>query len=170
MLAGLGMYALLRALKVSWTGAVVAGVSYQMSGILASLVSPGHDGKLFVSALAPFFFLGLLRAIRDGKVSGYGWVAVITGLCMISPHYQLTYYMLVAGGLWTLYLVFWADDRRANLRWPVALAASLGAVVLGVAISAIQAFPFLSYLPYARARRQPGMGLCHRRSRCRSKS
>ena len=149
VVAGLGMYGLLRALKVSWTGAVVAGVSYQMSGILASLVSPGHDGKLFVSALAPFFFLGLLRAIRDGKVSGYGWVAVITGLCMISPHYQLTYYMLVAGGLWTLYLVFWAEDRRANLRWPVALAASLGAVVLGVAISAIQAFPFLSYLPYA---------------------
>lgn len=149
VLAGLGMYALLRALKVSWTGAVVAGVSYEMSGILASLVSPGHDGKLFVSALAPFFFLGLLRGIRDGRLSGFGWTAVITGLCMISPHYQLTYYMLVAGGLWTLYLVFWAEDRRAGLRWPVALAASLGAVVLGVAISAIQAFPFLSYLPYA---------------------
>ena len=149
VLAGLGMYALLRGLKVSWTGAVVAGVSYEMSGILASLVSPGHDGKLFVSALAPFFFLGLLRAVRDGKVSGYGWAAVITGLCMVSPHYQLSYYMLVAGGLWTLYLVFWAEDRRANLRWPVTLAASLGAVVLGIAISAIQAFPFLSYLPYA---------------------
>ena len=148
VIAGLSMYALLRALKVSWTGAVVAGVSYQMSGILASLVSPGHDGKLFVSALAPFFFLGLLRAIRDGKVSGYGWVAVITGLCMISPHYQLTYYMLVAGGLWTLYLVFWADDRLATLRWPMALAASLGAVLLGLAISALQAMPFLSYLPY----------------------
>ena len=149
VIAGLGMYGLLRALHVSWTGAVVAGVSYQMSGILASLVSPGHDGKLFVSALAPFFFLGLLRALRDGRVSGYGWVAVIVGLCMISPHYQLTYYLLVAGGLWTLYLVFFAEDRRANLRWPMALAASLGAVVLGVAISAIQAFPFLSYLPFA---------------------
>ena len=149
VIAGLGMYALLRALRVSWTGAVVAGVSYQMSGILASMVSPGHDGKLFVSALAPFFFLGLLRAIRDGKVSGYGWVALLTGLCLISPHYQLTYYMLVAGGLWTLYLVFWAEDRRADLRWAVALAASGGAVVLGIAISAIQALPFLSYLPWA---------------------
>ncbi len=149
VIAGLGIYALLRALRMSWTAAVVAGVSYELSGILASMVSPGHDGKLFVSALAPFFFLGLVRAIRDGRASGYGWVAVITGLCMISPHYQLTYYMLVAGGLWTLYLVFWAEDRRSDLRWPVALAASFGAVVLGVAISAIQAFPFLSYLPYA---------------------
>jgi hypothetical protein len=148
VIAGLGMFLLLRALKVSWTGAVVAGVSYEMSGILASLVSPGHDGKLFVSALAPFFFLGLLRAIRDGTLSGYGWVAVVTGLCMISPHYQLSYYMLVAGGVWTLYLVFWAEDRRVGLRWPVALSASLGAVVLGIAISAIQAMPFLSYLRY----------------------
>lgn len=149
VIAGIAMYALLRALRLSWTASVVGGVAYEMSGILASLVSPGHDGKLFVSALAPFLFLSLLRAIRDGRTSGYGWVAIITGLCLISPHYQLTYYLLVAAGLWTLYLTFWAEDRRATLKWPVALGASLGAVLLGLAISAIQAMPFLSYLPYA---------------------
>ncbi len=51
-------------------------------------------------------FLGLLRAIRDGRTSGYGLRGDRDGLCLLSPHYQLTYYLLVAGGFWTLYLVF----------------------------------------------------------------
>jgi hypothetical protein len=149
VLAGIALYLLLRALGSSWTAALVGGLAYQLTGVLASLVKPGHDGKLFVSALAPLLFLGLLRAVRDGKPSGYGMVALITGLALISPHYQLTYYLLVASGFWTLYLVFAAEGRPVGRsRW-VALAASLGAVLLGLALSAIQALPFLSYLPYA---------------------
>ena len=148
VVAGIAMYAFLRALRLGWTAAVVGGVAYQMTGILASLVSPGHDGKLFVSALAPFLFLALLRAIRDARPGGYGWVAIITGLCLISPHYQLTYYLLVAGGLWTLYLVFFAEDRRHDLKWPLTLGAAAAAVLLGIGISAIQALPFLANLPW----------------------
>ncbi|MFL5506342.1 MAG: YfhO family protein [Gemmatimonadales bacterium] len=149
VLAGAALYLLLRALGSSWTAALVGGLAYELTGILASLVKPGHDGKLFVSALAPLLFLGLLRAVRDGKPWGYGMVALVTGLALISPHYQLTYYLLVAAGFWTLYLVFAATERPAGSARLVALAGSLAAVLLGLAISAIQALPFLSYLPYA---------------------
>ena len=96
VLAGATMYAFLRALRVSWTGAVVGGLAYELTGIVASLVRPGHDGKLFVSALAPLVFLALLRAIRDRRPWGYGLLALTVGLCMLSPHYQMTYYLLVA--------------------------------------------------------------------------
>ncbi len=148
VIAGIAMYAFLRALRLGWTASVVGGVGYQMTGILASLVSPGHDGKLVVSALAPFLFLALLRAIRDGRASGYGWTALITGLCLVSPHYQLTYYLLIAAGMWSLYLVFLAEDRRPGLKWPLTLGAAAGAVLLGLGISAIQALPFLANLPW----------------------
>ena len=50
--------------------AVIGGLAYELTGIVASLVRPGHDGKLFVSALAPLALLALLRAIRDRRVSG----------------------------------------------------------------------------------------------------
>lgn len=149
VIAGSALYLLLRALGSSWTAALVGGLAYELTGILASLVKPGHDGKLFVSALAPFLFLGLLRAVRDRKPWGYGVVALVTGLCLISPHYQLSYYLLVAAGFWTLYLVFAAEGRPEGSARFGALAASLGAVLLGLAISAIQALPFLAYLPYA---------------------
>lgn len=149
VLAGLTMYALLRALGAAWTGALVGGLSYELTGIVASLVRPGHDGKLFVSALSPLVLLALLRAIRDRRPSGYAMLAVVVGLCMLSPHYQMTYYLLVAAALWTLYLVFLDPARPAGLRWPVELALAFAAVLLGLAISAIQVLPFLQYIPFS---------------------
>ena len=149
VIAGFAMYLLLRALQVGWTAAVVGGLAYELSGILASLVKPGHDGKLFVSALAPLAFLALLRAVRDRRPTGYALLAAVVGLGLLSPHYQMTYYLLVAAGIWTLYLVFFAPDRPQQLRWPVVLGLALGAVGLGVALSAIQALPFLAYIPFS---------------------
>jgi hypothetical protein len=149
VLAGGTMYAFLRALRVSWTGALVGGLAYELSGIVASLVRPGHDGKLFVSSLAPLALLGLLRAIRDRRLEGYGLLSLAVGLCMVAPHYQMAYYLLVAAAVWTIYLVFFDPERPAGLRWPVELTLAFGAVALGIAIAAIQVLPFLQYIPFS---------------------
>jgi hypothetical protein len=143
------MYAFLRALRVTWTGALVGALSYELSGIVASMVRPGHDGKLYVSALAPLVLLALLRAVRDRRPWGYGLLALTVGLCMLSPHYQMTYYLLVAAALWTLYLVLLDPGRPAGVRWPLELALAFGAVLLGLAIAAIQVLPFLQYIAYS---------------------
>ncbi|MGH7528207.1 MAG: hypothetical protein ACREMX_16055 [Gemmatimonadales bacterium] len=149
VLAGATMYAFLRGLGVSWTGALVGGLGYELSGIVASLVKPGHDGKLFVSALAPLLLLALLRAIRRRRLDGYAVVALAVGLCLVSPQYQMAYYLFVAAGLWTLYLVFLDPERPRAVGWPLPLALALGAVLLGVAIAAIQIVPFLAYIPFS---------------------
>ena len=149
VMAGLSMYLLLRALRLGWTAAVVGGISYELTGILISMANPGHDGKMYVSALAPFAFLALLRAIRDQKLWGYGAFALVTGLALLSPHYQMSYYLLVASGMWTIFLVFFDADRPAGIRWPVPLALAGAAVLLGLGISALQALPFMEYLPYS---------------------
>jgi hypothetical protein len=149
VLAGATMYALLRGLRTGWIGAVVGGLSYELTGIVASLVRPGHDGKLFVSALAPLAFLALLRAIRLGRLDGYGLLALVVGLCMLSPHYQMTYYLLVAAGLWTVFLVFFDPDRPTGRPRAALLGFALAAVLLGIAVAAIQVLPFLQYLPYS---------------------
>jgi hypothetical protein len=149
IIAGLAMYALLRYLRSTWTGAVVGGIAYQLSGILASMVKPGHDGKLFVSALAPLAFLALLVAVRDGKRWGYALLAAVTGLCLVSPHYQMTYYLLVTSGVFALWLAFLDPERRPDMVAVRALAAAALAVGLGVACSAVQALPFLEYIPFS---------------------
>lgn len=147
VIAGLAMYAFLRALRTNWIGAVVGGIGYELSGILASMVNPGHDGKLYVSALAPLALLALLRAIRGGRTWGYGLFALVVG-CAIFGHPQMTYYLLVASALWTLWLTFLDPERRA-LRWPLVLAAAAGAVALGFLVSAVQTLPFFEYIPHS---------------------
>jgi hypothetical protein len=153
VIAGCTMYALLRALKAGWTGALVGGLGYELTGIVASLVRPGHDGKLFVSALAPLALLAVLRAVRDRRPAGYGLLALTVGLCMLSPHYQLTYYLLVACGIWTLWLALWDPGRPESLRRPAAawgaVGLTFGAVLLGLGIAALQIIPFLAYVPYS---------------------
>jgi hypothetical protein len=149
ILAGFAMYLFLRALRVGWGAAVVGGLAYELTGIVASLMKPGHDGKLFVSALAPFALLSLLRAIRGRDPAGYALFALIVGLCVLSPQYQMAYYLLVACGLWAGYLAFFDPERAPGTRWPVALGLALAAVGLGVAVAAIQILPFLAYVPFS---------------------
>lgn len=148
-LAGIFCYALLRALRCGWGGAVVGGLAYELSGIVASLVHPGHDGKLFVSALAPLLLLALLRAIRDGRLWGYGLLALTVGLSILTPHPQMTYYLLVAGAIWTIYLVFFDRERSTALSRLAALGLAAAAVLVGIGIGAIFLVPFVGYFPYS---------------------
>ncbi|HEV8149070.1 MAG TPA: hypothetical protein VGP61_02695 [Gemmatimonadales bacterium] len=148
VLAGVGMFALLRGLRLSWTAAVAGGLAYELSGIVASLVYPGHDGKLFVSALAPFLLLALLRAIRHRSLSAFGAAGLVIGLAL-HGHPQMSYYLLIAAGLWTLFLVFWdPEGPRGPARWR-ALGWSVLAVGLGFGLYAVQALPFAAYIPYS---------------------
>src|SRR2546429_6194271 len=106
VLAGLFMSCLLRRLQVAWSGAVVGGVAYQLSGLVASYAQPGHDGKLVVTALLPLVLLGLTVGVRDRRLWGYSVTALGIGLSILTQHVQMTYYMLVAAGPFSTYLRF----------------------------------------------------------------
>ena len=149
VLAGLFAYLLFRRLKLSWAGAVTGGLAYQLTGVVASYVSPGHDGKLFVTALFPLALLGLVMALRDKKIGGYFVVALAVGLGFLSPHPQMLYYMLVASGLFALYLTFGKHGLASWKRSLAELAGAMGSVFLGFGIGAIQMIPFYFYIPFS---------------------
>ena len=149
VLAALFTYLFLRRWRVSWTGAVVGGLTYQLAGVIGTYVSPGHDGKLFVTAMLPLALLGLTLGIRDRRYEGYALVALAVGLIMLSPHPQMAQYALLAAGLFTLYLVFGEGSTRSTTPRVVALGLAAASVVVGVGVSAIQYLPFYAYIPYS---------------------
>lgn len=147
--AALFTYLLLRRLSVPWLGAVVGGLAYQLSGLIASYPLPGHDGKLFVSTMLPLAMLALVMGVRERRWSGHALLAVAVGLALLSPHFQMTYYMLIAAGLFALYLAFGEDDGRSWGERLGLLGLALLAVLVGFGISAIQVLPFYGYLPFS---------------------
>jgi hypothetical protein len=150
-LSGLFTYGFLRALGYSFYGSLIGGIAYMMSGQIASSVSPGHDGKLFVSALFPLALWMLYRGIRQGREWSWGAFALIIGLCVLSPHPQLLQYTLLTSGAYALFLAFAAVDgislpRATAIR---RLALALGSVSVGLAIGAVQYLPVREYVPWS---------------------
>ncbi|HEV7838326.1 MAG TPA: hypothetical protein VGO75_09710, partial [Gemmatimonadaceae bacterium] len=150
-LSGLFTFGFLRAIGFSFYGSLIGGIAYMMSGQIASYVSPGHDGKLFVSALFPLALWLLYRGIRGGKSWAWGGFALIIGLCVLSPHPQLLQYTLLACGSYALFLALATFDG-VKLPRTIAvrrLAAALGAVIVGLAIGAVQYLPVREYVSWS---------------------
>lgn len=153
-LAGVFAYLFLRSVGLSFFAALAGGVAYQMSGNIAGLVSPGHDGKLFVAALLPLALLLVTRGVRDGKHWAWGPLALVIGLAVLSPHPQLLQYMLLVVGAFALFHALgWGSDapiaRRTGMQ---RLGLSLGAIAVGMLMGAIQFWPvrtFTSWSPRA---------------------
>jgi hypothetical protein len=147
--AGLFTYWFLRLYRVSWTGSVVGGLAYQLTGVVASYASPGHDGKLFVTALLPLGLVMLTYAIRERRYAAYAAFALVVGLALLSPQAQMTQYFLIATGIFTLYLTFGekTDVKLATrLSW---MGLALVAVGVGFGLAMIQYLPFIGYIPFS---------------------
>ena len=150
-LAGFFTFLFLRNSGFGFFGSLVGGVAYMMGGQVASLVSPGHDGKLYISALFPLTLLLLTRGIRDGKRWSWGVLALVIGLAVISPHPQLLQYLLLASAAYALFLALSAVKRKdlTTRDAAIRIAYAFGAVVLGALVGAIQYLPVREYVSWS---------------------
>ena len=156
-LAGVFAFLFLRAVGLRWAAAFIGGAAYMFSGQVVSLVSPGHDGKMFVSALLPLALLFLYRAVTRGAWRQYIYFGLVVGCALISPHVQLTYYMLMAAGFFWLYLVFAHDPKaRPEPWWRSALLFGAG-LAFGFALSGVQLLPFYEYIRFSPRGAEGGM-------------
>lgn len=157
VLSGWLTMAFLQSTGLTWRASAIGGVAYLMSGAVASYASPGHDGKLFVSALLPGALWALVRAVRDQRHAAWGTLALIIGLAVLSPHPQLLQYLLLTTGAYASYLALRPlaipSDlaTTTNIARPAvrSLAVALAAVVLGAAIGAIQYLPVREYVAWS---------------------
>jgi hypothetical protein len=147
-LAGLFTYLLLRAMKLEWGGAFVGGAAYMFTGMILSLVTAGHDGKIYVSALLPLAFLFLYRGVTRGSWRSYVGFGVVVGLSLASPQIQMAYYALMADGFFWLFLVFFSKERPTGHIWWYSAALFVGALVVGFALDAIQLVPFMQNIAF----------------------
>ena len=148
-LAGLFMYLAARRFRLSKIAALMSGVCYMFAGYLISFVAPGHDGKIFVTALFPLVILFLeLGFSNRGMKSFYmfSMLGLVLGVIILSPHPQMSYFTLWVVSFYALFkLIVMLREKQSisALLRPGMLTAY--AVIIGLLLSAIQFYPGYIY-------------------------
>ncbi|MEW6016096.1 MAG: hypothetical protein AB1690_12345 [Candidatus Zixiibacteriota bacterium] len=146
LLAGIIMFFTARQFRLGRLAATLSALAYMFSGLLISLVAPGHDGKIFVTTLFPLTILFLDRGFEKKPVLNFTLLGLVIGVIILSPHPQLSYYSLwsiAAYSIFKLILRFRERKSPGSLVMPSALLA--GAVVIGLMVSAVQFYPGYIY-------------------------
>ncbi|MBK7143171.1 MAG: hypothetical protein IPH75_13940 [bacterium] len=145
-LAGIFMFLCARQFKLSKVASIFSAIGYMFAMYLVSMVSPGHDGKMYVTALFPLAMLFLDRTFERRPFFNSTILGLIIGLIILTPHVQLAYYSLWSMALYTVFRLVLMYFKDKNLK-PIATTGSLVvyAVVIGVLLSAIQFYPGYQY-------------------------
>ncbi|MFP3948263.1 MAG: hypothetical protein ACLFWG_05995 [Longimicrobiales bacterium] len=155
-LAGIFTYGWLRILDRSRVASFLGGLAYLVAPFSVTLVYPGHDGKLFVTALAPLLFWVTEWAFRERDfvraLLPWVTVSVVVGLVILTTHFQMAYFLFGAVGLYAIFRtvqiglgrgpVARPGWRPACSRFGLFLAASL----LGAGLAGVQLIPSVEYV------------------------
>ncbi len=144
---GITMFFCARVFGRSQIAAALAAVSYMFAAYFVSMVAPGHDGKMYVTALFPLTLMFIELAFRGRALLYFGLLGLTIGIIILTPHVQMAYYTLWACAFYMVFklVTTWLDTRSVpKVISPAALFAV--AVVIGLAVSAIQFYPGYIYV------------------------
>ena len=147
-LAGIFAYLWLRrGMELRRGPALFGGLVFMLGADLVSLVYPGGDGKLFVSALAPLMFWLTERCVRHRRIGDFAFFALGLALVMFTSHMQLAYFTVWGVSAYFLFRVWqvWRTER-SGARAAVLVGMFAAAGVAGVGAAAVQFLPPLQYL------------------------
>ena len=155
-LAGLFMFGWIRSIGASRSAALFGGTAYMLAPYLVSLVQPGHDGKIFVTALAPLMFWVVERHFVRPSVQTFTGIAFVVALVIYTTHFQMAYFLFGGTGLYAIFRsvqVCRSGRELGQGKNPKALRAAsttfglfLGAALIGSGVAGLQLFPSVDYV------------------------
>lgn len=168
VLAGFFMFGWMRRLGASRAAALVAGTGYMLAPVFVSLVYPGHDGKVFVTALAPLLFWAVERHLARPTLHRFTFIALLVAATILTAHFQMAYFLFGAVGIFAVFRCWtiWRDQARRRdggdgkpagslggaLRPLARLASFLGASLAGAAVVSAFVVPAYEYVSQASRR------------------
>jgi len=131
ILAGGGMYRLLRACRHDWRAALLGAIAFEFCGYL--IAHRAHMTIHQAAAWMPWIFLGWHKFADTGKYRNFALASLCLGLQMLVQHIQIS---IITCTLLAGYVVVVLWPRRRSLWWQFPAGAALGAMV-----SAVQLLP-----------------------------
>lgn len=148
-LAGIGTYFYLKEIGVNKIVATVCGVIYMFAGNLVTTTYGGHAGRTGGAAIFPLILFFLHRGIERKRFFYFLLMGGILGFGFLGAHFQLTYYAVIASGIYFLIQIIgkWRENRLPGSAKIILY--YLSGIVLMFALIAIQYLPVYFNLPYA---------------------
>ncbi|HWM03165.1 MAG TPA: DUF6044 family protein [Actinophytocola sp.] len=141
VLAGGGAYLLLRRLRASRPAALLAALTYPLTGFLLAWASWPQAA---VAAAIPALFWAVERFVQERRVRAAAPIAVVVAILLFGGFPAVAGLALYAAGAYLLVRVLADRAGRRVVRDVVRdVGVAAGAVVVGVAASAVQLLPFV---------------------------
>lgn len=137
----------MRSIGVSKASATICGLAYMVAPFFVSLVFPGGDGKMMVTALAPLGFWATERALSRGSLHRFATLAGAIALVILITQFQAAYFLFGSMGVYAAFRT--VQLARVSGSWSgpgLRFGGFLGAAILGAGISAVQLLPAVSYV------------------------
>jgi len=148
-LAGIFMYMAARRFRLSKVSSLLSAVCYMFAPYFMSFIAPGHDGKMFVTALFPLVIFFLESGFDDSfrkSFFNFTMLGLVIGFVILSPHAQMSYFTLWGVALYALFkLIFIFKDKKTIVPLIRPATLTVYAVVIGLLLSAIQFYPGYVY-------------------------
>lgn len=150
-LAGIWMYVLVRVLRTGRLGALLAGITFELSGFL--LVSVVHPMILAAASWLPLLLALIELTVRRAPFGGRGpatlpWAllgAAALGLQLLAGHAEITYFVLLVMGAFALWRLVYTAATTPRTQWLTAVGSPLMMLVLlgllGLGFGAVQLIP-----------------------------
>jgi len=145
VLAGMGVYTLLRYLKTDFWAAFLAGLAYMLAPFLVVMISAGHGSQMMTAAYLPWLLYAVKRIFEEPDLKALLILSLVAGLQFQRGHVQIAYYGWMAAG-W--YVVIETIFRAREKNWtnmPKSLVLLAGGMLLGIGMAAVLYIPSLSY-------------------------
>jgi hypothetical protein len=138
LIAGIGMYVLLRSLRLESVSCIFGGLAFLLTNTVITLIFPGHVHKFMTCAWVPYSIAAFIVGLRDQRFGFFIVAGCFLGLSMLPGEVQICYYLGLWFTAWT-FLHFFHLWRQHQLTIPVftKLTLGLGVVALSALVLAI---------------------------------
>jgi len=150
LLGALGLFVLLRYLKMSPLLSFMGTMFFILMPHFSSLYLEGHLAKLRAVMFVPWVILGFLHFLDRRTLLSMALFALAFGLQIRTQHYQIVFYTALVVFALGVYPFLQELLKKEYLKFTKSLLLLITALVLGIGMSAQPLFLANEYLPYSK--------------------
>ena len=159
LLAAMGVYTLLRYLKVDFIPALLSGFAFMLTPFFIVMISAGHGSQMMTAAYLPWLIYAAKRIFDQPDLKGLIILAIVAGFQFQRGHVQIAYYGWMAVGWYVVIETIFRAREKDWKNFPLSIAYLLGGMVLGIGLAAVLYIPSLSYAAHSIRGGSAGGGL-----------